>query len=654
MAILLPRMSLLSYHVRQVAYICLIILILYTIIHALRSEEKVTDRDAQLQQIAKYIQSGKQSSEIWQGRQACKHPHLDVKSPDIMKFIKDEGPITCSEEEDWVKVVGSNAVITQEAKKKYGDIECSFTDVIRTNDFTNQIGLTTTTHTEYNLEASDYVRVRCAGESGNRWSSILAGIRHDQDILDRTGWHLLPPTALGLNILMFGFDSLSKNTFMRKLPNSYSYFKETMKGIVLEGYNIVGDGTPQALIPILTGKTELELPDTRRRMGSKAVHVNVYPFIWNKFKDNGYVTAYMEDTPGTGIFTYRLKGFNEVPTDHYMRPFYLEAEQDYSRFKKYCIGSIPRHKIMLDQMKHMYRVYKDRPKFMFGFHGELSHDSYNLIGAADNDLKEWLEWFKSEGHLNNTLLILMSDHGHRFAEVRNTQQGKLEERLPWFSFILPPWFETAYPMAAANLRRNIHRLTTPFDIYPTLNSVLIPPPFIKGNISHRSISLFQEVPKERTCADAFIEPHWCACLDWESVSSNDPVVLGASRHLISGINNYNSEFSDECQTLQMKEVQWAARLIPSNALRRFKSSRDSDGFVPDLSADTQITKVTYQVKVLASPGGAIFEASLSYDLSQEEYSFKIEDVSRINQYGAQASCVEQSQEQLRKFCLCKN
>lgn len=82
---------------------------------------------------------------------------------------------------------------------------------------------------------------------------------------------------------------------------------------------------------------------------------------------------------------------------------------------------------------------------------------------------------------------------NRFAEVRNTQQGKLEERLPWFSFILPPWFETAYPMAAANLRHNIHRLTTPFDIYPTLNSVLVPPPFIKGNISHRSISLFQEV-----------------------------------------------------------------------------------------------------------------------------------------------------------------
>lgn len=69
---------------------------------------------------------------------------------------------------------------------------------------------------------------------------------------------------------------------------------------------------------------------------------------------------------------------------------------------------------MLDYAKHMFRVYRERPKFIFGFHGEISHDSYNLVGAADDDLKEWLEWFKSEGHLNNTVLILMSDHGHRF------------------------------------------------------------------------------------------------------------------------------------------------------------------------------------------------------------------------------------------------
>lgn len=74
-------------------------------------------------------------------------------------------------------------------------------------------------------------------------------------------------------------------------------------------YNIVGDGTPQALIPILTGKTELELPDTRKRL-SDSNFVNVYPFAWKDFKKNGYVTGFFEDLPYTGIFTYRLRGFD--------------------------------------------------------------------------------------------------------------------------------------------------------------------------------------------------------------------------------------------------------------------------------------------------------------------------------------------------------
>ena len=35
-----------------------------------------------------------------------------------------------------------------------------------------------------------------------------------------------------------------------------------------------------------------------------------------------------------------------------------------------------------------------------------------------------------KGNLDNTLLILMSDHGARFQNVRKILQGKIEERMP--------------------------------------------------------------------------------------------------------------------------------------------------------------------------------------------------------------------------------
>ena len=67
----------------------------------------------------------------------------------------------------------------------------------------------------------------------------------------------------GLNVHFLGFDSLSQMSFRRNLPKSVEYLEKVMGSVVLNGYNIVGDGTPQAFIPILTSQTEVELPLTR-------------------------------------------------------------------------------------------------------------------------------------------------------------------------------------------------------------------------------------------------------------------------------------------------------------------------------------------------------------------------------------------------------
>lgn len=77
------------------------------------------------------------------------------------------------------------------------------------------------------------------------------------------------------------------------------FFKNNLKIFSL-GLNIVGDGTPQAFIPFLTGKTEEELPLTRKRFSTADFVDNVYPFIWKNFSDAGYVTLYGEDVHSVG------------------------------------------------------------------------------------------------------------------------------------------------------------------------------------------------------------------------------------------------------------------------------------------------------------------------------------------------------------------
>jgi Protein of unknown function (DUF229) len=136
----------------------------------------------------------------------------------------------------------------------------------------NKNGPKTVSTAEYILRKSDFIRVSCEGSDGEkykykvmvfvsvlnyllilRWRGLLAGIRRDDAAAQRSSWSKIKADGLPLNVIIWGFDSLSRNMFIRSLPQTYQYLKDHLEVAALEGYNIVGDGTPQALIPILTG-----------------------------------------------------------------------------------------------------------------------------------------------------------------------------------------------------------------------------------------------------------------------------------------------------------------------------------------------------------------------------------------------------------------
>ncbi|XP_013790890.1 uncharacterized protein LOC106474743 [Limulus polyphemus] len=584
----------------------------------------------------------------------CQHPDLDPFHPQVMKYLKDIPKLECNNEEDWLLLSSGRILVNQKIIEKHGHFNCKLTYRVRMNDFENKKGKVVnfmSENSEIPLD-SDFFYVSCKAKDGAKWKNLMAGVSRSESAVKRARTKNSAGEFMSLNVLMFGLDSMSRNHFIRKLPKTYTYLTSILKGIVLKGYNIVGDGTPQALIPILTGFTERELPETRKRF-SEAQHVNVYPFIWKRFSEFGYVTAFAEDTPETGIFTYRLKGFDEQPTDHYMRSFFLEASKVASHHKKYCLGHKSHHVIMLNWLHQFFDVYPEVPKFAFGFHGEISHDDFNLVGTADDDILGFLKDLHHSSILNNTLLILMSDHGHRFAEIRKSQQGKLEERLPFFSLVLPPWFSTKYPKLYRNLQTNVDRLTTPFDIYSTLMTVLHTSVPLRGSVEKRSISLFSEVPSQRSCGHADIEPHWCTCLSWEDVFVDEPIAKEVAQAVIDFINDYTKNKRHLCAKLSLDKVTVCQQLLPNKALLKFKKSSDKDGFLADLSDNTVVSEATYQVQFHAFPSGGIFEASVKHDIPRGTFHVREQEISRVNLYGPQPHCVQDSYPQLRKYCYCK-
>ncbi|CAF4876802.1 unnamed protein product, partial [Rotaria sp. Silwood1] len=217
---------------------------------------------------------------------ACQYPKLTIDNQDIWKHLQ---PVTkskpdCEKATNWVYVDNGTFRLSKQALQKHGAIVCAYRPILRSkDDFSTMEGARLFPVVDKMPLVSDFFRADCRARDGSFYSNIHSGIMFDAGLHMRHIWNPMVKTHLGYNILMFGFDSVSRMTFMRFLPKSYSYLIKDLGSIVMKGYNIVGDGTPAALLPILTGKTERELPEARRGHAD-AETVDRFPWIWKKFK----------------------------------------------------------------------------------------------------------------------------------------------------------------------------------------------------------------------------------------------------------------------------------------------------------------------------------------------------------------------------------
>lgn len=312
------------------------------------------------------------------------------------------------------------------------------------------------------------------------------------------------------------------------------------------------------------GKTELELPEVRRSQEG-SYYVDSYPMIWNDFRKKGYVTMFAEDEPSIGTFNLRFNGFKESPTDHYMRPFWqaLWDSELRENSNKYCTGGMPHHQFLLEYLKDFHVKYRNISKFSLTFFSELTHWDNNPGEYLDTDFVNSLKMFSKLGFLDDTLLVVMGDHGARYGKVRHTVQGKMEERLPFLSLHFPHRFKLKHPHLIKQLALNADRLTTPFDVHETLKDVLDSSRLYHSEIVTRGISLVQEIPANRNCASAHIDIHWCSCLVQSEEDTSSRIVATLAKELLHYINELTQPMRDMCQELSMGEIKSVYLISPN-------------------------------------------------------------------------------------------
>ncbi|CAK1594881.1 unnamed protein product [Parnassius mnemosyne] len=593
----------------------------------------------------------------------CEIPKLDPFAKEVTQFDKELPKIVC-QGQDWVKCYHAECKVVQKILDTTTNIKCTYNDIIYKSDSEYKIGPDTVVAGKdaYTLTASDHVKVKC---TGNHVNSILPSKWTGHSLGFRSTVHPKKPPPRRentINVLILGFDSTSHNGFIRRMPKSYRVLLDELRATVLSGYNIVGDGTPAALFPILTGKTELELPDVRKKMKNNGT-LDSMPFIFYKLKEDGYRTAYFEDMPWIGTFQYRFNGFRHQPADHYLRSFYLEESSRGKKWfnvgsnNKYCVGDTPQYKLMLNITDQFLKL--DGKRFCFTFIADITHDDFNMISTADDDLVHFLRSFQRSGNVEDTLLMVMGDHGPRYAKVRDTLQGKLEERLPLMAIVLPESLKRERPNIQEILLSNADSLTTPHDIYATVLDALDlrqhwNPYKVTGADFTRGLTLLEPIPKNRSCSEAGIEPHWCACLAWRDVSQDDELYQKTANALVNYINSLTESMRHKCAIRKLSGVEWVMRQRANSRMLSFVAAKDADGYVGQFGARVTPNTENYQAKIIVAPGRGVYEASMVYIVKEDRFEINSRDISRTNAYNNEPSCISDTHPHLNMYCYCND
>lgn len=88
-----------------------------------------------------------------------------------------------------------------------------------------------------------------------------------------------------------------------------------------------------------------------------------------------------------------------------------------------CIGHQQFHKYNLDYMKDALKYYNKQniPQFSFLVEGE-SHDGYfKSLYRVDNDFMNYLKEIEENGVFENSMVIIMGDHGMHFGPYYETK-----------------------------------------------------------------------------------------------------------------------------------------------------------------------------------------------------------------------------------------
>jgi hypothetical protein len=286
-----------------------------------------------------------------------------------------------------------------------------------------------------------------------------------------------------------------------------------------EHYNVVGYNSMPNQLPFFCGTSPDELSSLT---GDRCV--------WEMFKRGGAVTMMAEeihDACGSATTTINAvyKGAfavqsSELP-DHqwwklfcspHVKPCCWAKSGFLNPGRRQCVGGgRALHEVIIGYLEEFWSTYQDAPRRWAAVNTMVAHEHFMLrLPSLDADLAAMLLRMAATV-LQDTVVLLLSDHGTHGIWYTDYEVGGTEHQLPFLYVLAPDWIMRQRPGWLEALTKNQKRLVTVHELYRAMQQLAAWP--AAPSTGPGASTIFDELPPDRTCREAGVPEMYCACRD---------------------------------------------------------------------------------------------------------------------------------------------
>jgi len=316
----------------------------------------------------------------------------------------------------------------------------------------------------------------------------------------------LKPDQSSPNLLLILIDPISRARFEGSLAKTHALLQR-LNFTSFDAYTAVGNNS---------GPNQAALYSGRPLAKRDSISNHTREWLWDTLRQRGYATLKAED----GCIDNSNMIQSISPKVDHGEAFNKMMCFDFQRPN--CLAGKPAAQHLVEYVNEFMIAYNNRKPWAGLIHLIDSHEDTQIVeGTLDDILVEFLfniydrEQAKKLGSRrafelqispdiwNNTVVLVMSDHGLHYGDYVQSAAGLRERSQPMLHVHLPIGLTSAKEREILEL--NKHFVVTPFDVYRTLLDMLSPPIINKEQKGEREqslgFSLLRPFPEDRkSCA----------------------------------------------------------------------------------------------------------------------------------------------------------